>query len=103
DESIHQEAVGDGVGVNHPKSARREQLDPGKGIDAAELQRVEQAAEQRGEEENEGGDEMGFDDWPVDELAAREFNGHLGGWDWGHGLLSAAQGWVGFPAATAAR
>lgn len=49
-ECIRQKAVGDGIRVNHPPAARRQEFDPVEWVLADELQRHQQTAEHGNEE-----------------------------------------------------
>ena len=73
-ERVGDEPVGDGVGVDHPPAARREELDSGERIQSQELEGHEQSAQHRSAHENQGGHEMPVDQALVHQvLVARQF------------------------------
>ena len=73
-EGIGDEAVGDGVGVDHPPAARREQFDPAERVEPQELESHQQSAQHRSAHEDQGSHEMPVDQALVNQVAvARQF------------------------------
>jgi hypothetical protein len=88
-EGIGQEAVGDGVGVDHPPAAGREQFEAVERVPVDELQRHENARRHRDRQERERGHVVREDDRLVDEILV----GRMVGDGRGVGLGRGGHGW----------
>jgi hypothetical protein len=88
EEGIGQEAVGHGVGMDHPPAAGREQLDAVQRVPVNELQGHEDARRHRHRQERQRGDVVREDDLLVDEILV----GRMVGSGRGVGLVRGSHG-----------